>query len=85
MFGDNFTGAVDGLGGEGDDILTGTGAGETFLGAQGDDTLIGNGGERPSERRRGRRSAGDRRSSRLQAPAAGGSGIDTVRARRGRR
>ena len=44
VFGDNFTGAVDGLGDEGDDIFIGTGAGEIFVGAQGDDTLIGNGG-----------------------------------------
>ena len=77
MFGNNFTGAVDGLGDEGDDIFIGTGAGEIFVGAQGDDTLIGNGG---SDLLNG--AAGDD----LLAigdigfrQLAGGSGIDTVR------
>ena len=44
VFGGNFTGAVDGLGGDGDDFFIGSDAAEIFFGAQGDDTLVGNGG-----------------------------------------
>jgi Ca2+-binding RTX toxin-like protein len=44
LFGGNFTGAVDGLGGDGDDLFIGSGAGENFVGGRGDDALIGNGG-----------------------------------------
>jgi hypothetical protein len=77
VFGGNFTGAVDGLGDEGDDIFIGSRAGEIFVGAQGDDALIGNGG---SDLLNG--AAGDD----LLAIAdtgfsqlAGGSGTDTIR------
>jgi hypothetical protein len=44
LFGGNFTGAVDGLGGDGDDLFIGSGAGENFVGGRGDDALVGNGG-----------------------------------------
>ena len=77
VFGGNFTGAVDGLGGEGDDIFIGTGAGEIFVGAQGDDTLIGNGGGDLLNGAAGDDllAIGDLGFRQL----AGGSGTDTVR------
>jgi hypothetical protein len=77
VFGGNFTGAVDRLGGDGDDIFIGSGAAEILFGAQGDDTLIGNGGGDMLNGAVGddRLAIGDLDFRQLQ----GGTGFDTVR------
>jgi hypothetical protein len=83
--------AVDQLGGDADDTLTGTSAGDVLVGGAGDDKLIGNGGpdvlyggagddtfvlDRSNVKAL---SAGFKRSAGLLARLDGGTGVDTLK------